>query len=125
MADSEGWDATTDPYAYLTAYTAMNHPNETMAEGYDFIGYDFSYALFVEADPESCAEATLDDGGTLEVCGEYLIEEDGSGGLRYKLGDHREDEGSRYATSCLSLVVRHSNLDLDLMKEGFLFDGVE
>ena len=94
LEDAEWWDASTDPYGYITMYTAMNHPNEEAALGYDFVGYDFSMALYVEADPDSCAEVLDDAGEVAEViCGEFQIEEgDEAGSYQYKLGDIREDK---------------------------------
>jgi hypothetical protein len=127
--DTDWWDATTDPYSYLTMYTAMNHPNSESTLGYDFVGYDFSIGLYVEADPDSCAEVLDADGEVAEViCGEFQIEDgDEAGSYQYKLGDHREDVGSRYAyiRGDAWWYEDFPNLDLNQMKEGFEFDAPE
>ena len=115
--DSDGWDVETDPYSYFTMYTAMNHPSEEEALGWDFVGYDFTSGLFVEVDRYSC---TYDPG--FEVCGEVQIDPstDGSGYV-YRTGDFREDVGERFAfvTGSAWWYEDFPNLDLDLMKEGF------
>lgn len=119
---SSTWDPDVDPYSYHTMYTAMNHPSDG-AEGYNFIGYDFTSSLYVDVDPTSCVE-NLDDEGEVEstTCGEVLFEESEDGdGFFYQQGNFNTDVGSRYA------FVRGNawwyedfpNLDLSMMSEGF------
>jgi hypothetical protein len=123
------WDSEVDPYSYFTMYTAMNHPNEESALGYDFVGYDFSSGLYISVDESVCVEVEDAEGEVTEVvCGQYEIEpsEDGSGFV-YKTADFREDIGSRYAyvSGNASWYEDFPNLDLTQLKEGFEFDGAE
>ena len=119
----ETWDPTVDPYTLVTMFTAMNHPSEESPSGYDFIGYDFTYGLYVEADPETCVEITDEAGEVAEViCGAFQVEEgDEAGSYMYKFGDYRENEGSRYAfiRGDAWWYEDFPNLDLSIMGEGF------
>ena len=98
---SDWWaDDESNPGAYFTQYIAMNHPADT-ALGYDFIAYDWTSSFFVEADPEYCwdyeTNAEAEEGATGDniLCGLVTTEETDSGSS-YKVGDHRENVGSRY-----------------------------
>jgi hypothetical protein len=123
LTASEWWDDETDPYAYHTMYTAMNHPSDESADGYNFIGYDFTSSLYVDVDPDSCVEVPDEDGEVAEVvCGEVQFEEAGAdGSVPYKTGNFNMDDGSRFA-----FVIGNSwwyedfpNLDLGNMQAGF------
>jgi hypothetical protein len=120
---SSTWDPDVDPYSRLTMYTAMNHPSEESTEGYNFIAYDFTTALYVDVDPTSCVE-NLDDAGEVEstTCGEVLFEESEDGeSFPYQQGNHTENVGSRYAFLLGSAwwYEDFPNLDLSIMGEGF------
>ena len=124
LTDADWWDDEVHPYTYFTMYTAMNHPSDEATSGYDFVGYDFTRAQYVEVDESVCAERIDSTTGevTEEVCGQFLYEmtEDGSG-YYYEPGDFREDVGSRYAfvNGRAWWYEDFPNLDLSLMREGF------
>ncbi len=125
LLGTDWWDETTDPYSYFTMYTAMNHPNEDVSEGWDFIGYDFSGGLYVEVDKDVCVDSSV-GGGT--VCGEVQFDPaDEDFVYNYRKADFREDEGERFAFIMGNAwwYEDFPNLDLDLMKEGFYVEEVE
>ena len=128
LSASADWDPATSPNAYFTMYTAMNHPNSEATSGYDFVGYDFSTGLYVEVDKDTCVDVDFEDGSSETVCGKVELDpsEDGTGYV-YRTADFREDQGSRFA-----FIVGNAwwyedfpNLDLNLMKEGFEWEGSE
>jgi hypothetical protein len=129
LEETDWWDDEVDAYTYFTMYTAMNHPNDESALGYDFVGYDFSTGYYVSVDEDECVEVEDEDGAVASVvCGQFEVEptEDGSG-MMYKAADFREDMGERYAFVSGSAwwYEDFPNLDLTQLTEGFEFDGAE
>ena len=109
--------------SYHTQYIAVNHPADTDL-GYNFVAYDWTSAIMVAVDPESCVDAstgeviTSDVESETKVCGEVLtVEEDGA--ANYDLADQNENFGSRqvYVQGSSWWYEDYPNLDLSLMKE--------
>ena len=101
-SESDSWDAEAEA-SYHTQYIAINHPSDTDL-GYNFVAYDWTSAIFVEADPTTCVEAGEYEEGSLadealngaeEVCG-LIMTETTDDGTMYDLGDHSLNVGSRY-----------------------------
>lgn len=109
--------------SYHTQYIAVNHPAETDL-GYNFVAYDWTSAIMVNIDTESCVDAATgevvasDVESESKVCGEVMtVEVDGS--PNYDLADQNENFGSRnvYVSGSSWWYEDYPNLDLDLMKE--------
>jgi hypothetical protein len=122
FADYDWWDPDTDAFSYFSMYTAMNHPNDESASGYDFVGYDWNSAFYVDADSSVCQD--LVDEETEEVYGEAcglvsVIE--GEDGPVYGAGNFNVDVGNRYAyvQGGAWWYEDFPNLDLSIMGEGY------
>ena len=124
FASTDWWADDADAQAsYHTQYIAVNHPADTDL-GYNFVAYDWTSAIMVNVDPESCVDAatgeviTSDVESETKVCGEVMtVEEDGA--ANYDLADQNENFGSRqvYVQGNAWWYEDYPNLDLSLMKE--------
>jgi hypothetical protein len=124
FASTDWWADDLDAQgSYHTQYIAVNHPAETDL-GYNFVAYDWTSAIMVNVDAESCVDAatgeviTSDVESETKVCGEVMtVEEDGA--ANYDLADQNENFGSRnvYVQGSSWWYEDYPNLDLDLMKE--------
>ena len=124
LTDTDWWDDEVHPHTFFTMYTAMNHPNEESANGYDFVGYDFTRAQYAEVDESVCADFPAEEGEEAEtVCGAFVIEwtDETETSYYYEAGDFRENVGERYAFVSGSAwwYEDFPNLDLSIMTEGF------
>jgi hypothetical protein len=110
--------------SYFTQYIAVNHPNADTSSGYDFIAYDWTSSIFVEADKDSCwdlennVEVDAGTEGETILCGMVQTEETDDG-TNYKLGDHNQEVGSRYGYVQGSSwwYEDYPNLNMDLLHE--------
>ena len=116
------WAGDLDAQAsYHTQYIAVNHPAATSL-GYNFVAYDWTSAIMVNIDTESCVDSAnqivpSNTTGNI-ICGEVMtVVENGT--ENYDLADQNDNVGIRhvYVQGSSWWYEDYTNLDLSLMKE--------